>query len=89
MLSTLLVPAGATIVLWADDTLDRDSGRKIAATGCCRGAVRSSKGHVIRCFGLKWVAMMLLAYALEPATMGVTLSHGVGLAGGAGHTTPA
>src|SRR5262245_5638984 len=56
----LLVPPGATIVLGADDTVERRSGRKIKAKGCYRDAVRSSKKHVIRCFGLKWVAMMVL-----------------------------
>jgi DDE superfamily endonuclease len=60
VLITWLIPAGATIVLGADDTLDRRSGRKITAKGCYRDAVRSSKKHVIRCFGLKWVSMMLL-----------------------------
>src|ERR671937_2334052 len=60
LLITLLVPPGATIVLGADDTLERRSGRKIKAKGCYRDAVRSSKKHVIRCFGLKWVSMMLL-----------------------------
>src|SRR6266550_9597538 len=60
LLITLLVPAGATIVLGADDTVERRSGRQIAATGCYRDAVRSTKKHVIRCFGLKWVVMMLL-----------------------------
>jgi hypothetical protein len=60
LLITLLVPAGATIVFGADDTVERRSGRKITAKGCYRDAVRSSKKHVIRCFGLKWVAMMLL-----------------------------
>jgi DDE superfamily endonuclease len=60
LLITILVPAGATIVLGADDTVERRSGRKITAKGCYREAVRSSKTHVSRCFGLKWVAMMLL-----------------------------
>jgi hypothetical protein len=60
LLITLLVPPGATIVLGADDTVERRSGRKIAAKGCYRDAVRSTKKHVIRCFGLKWVSMMLL-----------------------------
>jgi hypothetical protein len=60
MLITMLVPPGATLVLGADDTLERRSGRKITAKGCYRDAVRSSKKHVIRCFGLKWVSMMLL-----------------------------
>jgi hypothetical protein len=56
----LLVPAGATIVLGADDTVERRSGRKITATGCYRDAVRSTKQHVIRCCSLTWVSMMLL-----------------------------
>jgi hypothetical protein len=60
LLITLLVPPGAAIVLGADDTVERRSGRKIRAKGCYRDGVRSSKKHVIRCFGLKWVAMMLL-----------------------------
>jgi hypothetical protein len=60
VLITLLVPTGGTIVLGADDTVERRSGRKIRAKGCDRDAVRSTKKHVIRCFGLKWVSMMLL-----------------------------
>jgi hypothetical protein len=59
-LITLLVPPGATIVLGADDTVERRSGRKITAKGCYRDAVRSSQTHVMHCFGLKWVSMMLL-----------------------------
>jgi hypothetical protein len=55
-----MVPLGAPIVLGADDTVERRSGRQITATGCYRDAVRSTKKHVIRCFGLKWVVMMLL-----------------------------
>src|ERR671931_2101536 len=60
LLITLLVPPGATIVLGADDTVERRTGRKIKAKGCYRDAVRSTKKHVIRCFGLKWVSMMVL-----------------------------
>jgi hypothetical protein len=60
LLVALLVPPGATIVLGADDTVERRSGRKITAKGCYRDAVHSSHKHVIRCFGLKWVVMMLL-----------------------------
>ena len=60
VLVLLLVPLGAAIVLGADDTVERRSGRKIKAKGCYRDAVRSSKKHVVRCFGLKWVSLMLL-----------------------------
>jgi len=60
LLMTCFVPPGGTVVLGADDTVERRSGRKITAKGCYRDAVRSSQKHVIRCFGLKWVSMMLL-----------------------------
>ena len=60
LLMLLLVPPGATLVLGADDTVERRTGRKIKAKGGYRDAVRSTKKHVIRCFGLKWVSMMLL-----------------------------
>jgi hypothetical protein len=55
-----LLPARWPIVLAADDTVERRHGRKIKAKGCYRDAVRSSKKMVIKCFGLKWVSMMLL-----------------------------
>ncbi|NJN05303.1 MAG: transposase [Rhodobacteraceae bacterium] len=60
LLVRAFVPPGAVIVLGADDTVERRWGRKIKAKGCYRDAVRSSKKHVVKCFGLKWVAMMLL-----------------------------
>jgi DDE superfamily endonuclease len=60
LLVARLVPPGAPIVLGADDTVERRSGRQITGKGCYRDAVRSTKKHVIRCFGLKWVVMMLL-----------------------------
>jgi hypothetical protein len=60
LLITWLVPPGAPIILGADDTVERRSGRKIAAKGCYRDAVRSTKTHVIRCVGLKWGSMRLL-----------------------------
>jgi DDE superfamily endonuclease len=60
LLVTSLVPPGAAIVLGADDTVERRHGRHIAAKGCYRDALRSTQKHVIRCFGLKWVVMMLL-----------------------------
>ena len=59
LLMTWLMPPGAPIILGADDTVERRSGGKIAAKGCYRDAVRSTKKHVLRCFGLKWASMML------------------------------
>jgi hypothetical protein len=55
-----LLPKSWPLVLAADDTVERRGGRQIKATGCYRDAVRSSKKVVIKCFGLKWVSMMLL-----------------------------
>jgi hypothetical protein len=59
-LLTRRVPPSATLVLGADDTLERRSGRKITAKGCYRDAVRSSETHVICCCGLEWGSMMLV-----------------------------
>jgi hypothetical protein len=59
-LITRLGPPGATLILGADDTLARRAGRKMTAPGWYPDAVRSSKKHVIRGFGLKGVSMMLV-----------------------------
>src|SRR5262245_40567651 len=48
------------IILAADDTVERRGGRKIKQLGCYRDPVRSSQKQVIKCFGLKWVAMAVL-----------------------------
>ena len=55
-----LVPPGSALVLAADDTIERRRGRKIKGVGCYRDAVRSSRQHVVKCFGLKWLSVMLL-----------------------------
>lgn len=60
LIVTWLVPPGAVIVLGADDTIERRSGRKITTKGCYRDAGRSSKRPVVHCFGLKWIALMVL-----------------------------
>ena len=57
----IFVPAGGAIVLGADDTIERRRGNKIKQVGCYRDPVRSSKKHLIKCFGLKWLSLMLLA----------------------------
>ena len=54
---TLLGPAGAPIVLGADDTVERRGGRTITATGCCRAAVRSTTKPVVPGVGLTGVSM--------------------------------
>ena len=44
----------------AGETIERRSGKKIKHVGCYRDPVRSTRKHVVRCFGVKWVSMMLL-----------------------------
>jgi hypothetical protein len=60
LLVTAFVCAGAPLLIVADETVERRSGDKIRAKGVFRDAVRSSKKHVVYCFGLRWVSMMLL-----------------------------
>jgi hypothetical protein len=55
-----LIPAGSAIVIGADDTIERRRGEKIKDVGCYRDPVRSSKRHLVKCFGLKWLSMMVL-----------------------------
>jgi hypothetical protein len=55
-----LLPSSWPIMVGIDDTIERRNGRKITAKGCYRDAVRSTEKHVVTCFGLKWVSMMLL-----------------------------
>lgn len=55
-----VLPRDWPIVWAADDTIERRSGRRITAKGCHRDPVWSSRKHVIKCFGLKWVSLMIL-----------------------------
>ena len=54
------IPGDWPIALAADDTIERRSGRRIQAKGCYRDPIRSSRKHLVKCFGLKWVALMVL-----------------------------
>lgn len=56
----LLLPAGSAIVIGADDTIERRRGEKINGLGCYRDPVKSSRRYVVKCFGLKWLALMVL-----------------------------
>lgn len=55
-----LLPAGSTIVIAADDTIERRRGKKIKGIGGYRDPVRSTRKHVIKCFGLKWLSLMVI-----------------------------
>ena len=64
VLLELLVAAFAPdgpVVIAVDDTLERRWGKRIAARGIYRDAVRSSHGHFVKASGLRWVSLSLLA----------------------------
>ena len=58
-LVSVFVPDGP-IIIGIDDTLERRTGRKIAARGIYRDPVRSSHGHFVKASGLRWQVFMLL-----------------------------
>jgi DDE superfamily endonuclease len=60
LLIVLLLSVNAPLLFVIDDTLERRRGAQIKAKGVFRDAVRSSEKHVVTCFGLRWVCMMLL-----------------------------
>lgn len=55
-----LLPLSSPVIIGADDTLERRCGKKIRGKGCYRDGVRSTKKHVVKCFGLKWLSLMVL-----------------------------
>ena len=59
LLVATFAPTGP-VIFGIDDTLERRWGKKIAAKGVYRDAVRSSKEFFVKCSGLRWVCLMLL-----------------------------
>lgn len=55
-----ILPASLPILIVVDDTIERRSGKKIKAKGCYRDACRSTEKLVVKCFGLKWVCLMMI-----------------------------
>ena len=60
LLVAAFVPRGP-VLLGIADTIERRRGRRIAARGIYRDPVRSSHGHFVKAFGLRWLSLMLLA----------------------------
>src|SRR2546426_6409427 len=54
------VPVGP-VVMGIDDTLERRRGEKIKAKGIYRDPVRSSRSHMVKASGLRWLCAMVLA----------------------------
>jgi hypothetical protein len=59
LINTFCVPEQA-LVFGIDATIERRWGRKIAARGIYRDAVRSSESHFVKASGLRWISLMLL-----------------------------
>ena len=59
MVVRTFVPAGP-VVIGIDDTLERRRGEKIKAKGIYRDPVRSSRSHVVKASGLRWLCAMVL-----------------------------
>ena len=53
-------PTGV-VVIGLDDTLERRRGAKIKAKGIYRDPVRSSRSHLVKASGLRWLCAMVLA----------------------------
>jgi len=53
--------ATGPVVIGIDDTLERRRGAKIKAKGIYRDPVRSSRSHMVKASGLRWLCAMVLA----------------------------
>jgi hypothetical protein len=58
LLVTAFAPSGP-LILGLDDTIERRWGAKIKARGIYRDPVRSSRNHVVKASGLRWLSLML------------------------------
>ena len=59
-LLVVLLPRWVSVEIVVDETIERRKGARIKAKGRYRDAVRSTKGTVVKCYGLKWINLMLL-----------------------------
>src|SRR5918997_4716655 len=59
LLLEAFVPTGP-VLLGLDDHIERRRGKRIGAKGIYRDPVRSSKGHLVKASGLRWLGLMLL-----------------------------
>ena len=73
LLVATFAPTG-WIVLGLDDTIERRRGDHIRAKGIYRDPVRSSRSHVVKASGLRWLSLMAAdADGLGGSGLGVTL----------------
>ena len=58
-LLVVLLPRWVSVEIVVDETIERRKGARIQAKGRYRDAVRSTQGTVVKCYGLKWISLML------------------------------
>ena len=56
----VLLPEGVPLLLAIDETLERRRGKQIKYKGWFRDPVRSTKQHVVKALGLRWVCLSIL-----------------------------
>jgi hypothetical protein len=55
-----VLPANGDLEIVVDETIERRKGQRIQAKGRYRDAVRSTKGTVVKCYGLIGISLMRL-----------------------------
>ncbi len=60
LLVVLAAEVGVPLLIGIDETIERRKGKKIKAKGKYRDAVRSTQSVVVKCWGLKWISLMVL-----------------------------
>src|SRR5260221_1265602 len=60
LLVTTFMTADIPVLIGVDETIERRWGPKIIQRGIYRDGVRSSKSHVVKASGLRWVCFMLI-----------------------------
>ena len=60
LLVTTFVAVGVPVLIGVDETIERRWGPKIVQRGIYRDPVRSSKSHLVKASGLRWVCLMLI-----------------------------
>lgn len=60
LLVATFVATGVPVLMGVDETIERRWGPKIVERGIYRDPVRSSKSHMVKASGLRWVSLMLI-----------------------------
>lgn len=60
LLLSTFVRVGIPVLIGVDETIERRWGPKIIQRGIYRDPVRSSKSHMVKASGLRWVCLMLI-----------------------------